>query len=352
MSIDSHIIETHVFSQKRRGYDPAEVDAVVARLTDALDSRERALESALATVRSLEDDLQAEPDADQLEAAREAARILETAEEQAETLLKAARGRADTYERAANALFAKAEAADRDLVSEIEEAVGATASEQADILEEAAQEAETLLRDTEIEAQRRAREIIQDAIVESESMLEEAETGAAARVSAARMHAEAVLRQARAEAEDLIIGVQADIERERTKAATAIAAMATAVAAPMVVDLTDPVPDDALEVPPQESPLVRQRTQSVIVLKPDGVTIDLHDKSFADPIAELVAHRHYSFAIPDGSGALPATRALLNSDIVTSNTRRIPDGTEAGRATIYQRRGLGIRSRLSLLNES
>lgn len=351
MSIDSHIIEAHVFSQRRRGYDPAEVDAVVARLTEALVSRERALEEARATVRSLEEDLLAEPESDALDAEQVAGRILADAETRANELLKAARGRADTYERAANALFAQAEATDRDLTAEIEDAVGATASEQADILEQAAQEAEAMLQDTEVEAQRRAREIIQDAVVESEAMLEDAETGVAARVSAARMHAEAVLKQARAEAEDLIIGVQADIERERAKAATAIAAMAAAVAAPLVVDLTDPGPDGVPEIPVVTLPAT-QRKQSIIVLKPDGVTIDLHDKSFADPIAELVAHRHYSFAIPDGSGALPVTRALLNSDIVTSNTRHIPDGGEAGRATIYQRRGLGIRSRLSLLNES
>jgi len=351
VSIDSHIIETHVFTQRRRGYDPAEVDAIVARLTAALVSNERALAETRATVRSLQEDLQAETEADDRHAEQEVARILATAQAQADELLKSARDRADTYERAANDLFAKAEATDRDLTSEIEDAVGATAAEQADILEEATQEAEAMLRDTEVQAQRRAREIIQDAITESETMLADAEFGAAARVSSASMHAEAVLKQARAEAEDLIIGVQADIERERTKAAAAIAAMASAVATPTVVDLTDSDPTVALGRSASPSP-TRRHTQSVIVLKPDGVTIDLHDKSFADPIAELVAHRHYSFAIPDGSGALPATRALLNSDIVTSNSRRIPDGAEGGRATIYQRRGLGIRSRLSLLNES
>ena len=356
MSMDSHMIEGHVFSRRRRGYDPDEVDAIVARLTAALAFKERALLAAEGDIDTLAQEIQTFDTTVIADAERDARQIVLAAEEQAEAVLNDARRKADTYERSANALFAEAEHETRDLTAEIDDAIEATVSEQADILEAAHGEAEQVLQDRESEAEANARAIVQDAIAESDELLDDAELEAAARVEASRMQSEGVLRQARAEAEELIVGVQEDIARERSQAAAANASMAAAAEA-LATDTRVAAPETRVAAPETDDekstrskPAVS--TKSVIVLKPDGITIDLRGKSFADPISEIASHRHYAFAIPDGSGAPPASRALLNSNIATSNTRRLPNGSDPGSITLYQRRGLGIRRRLQRLNES
>lgn len=349
MSMDSHMIEGHVFSRRRRGYDPDEVDAIIARLTAALTFKERALLAAEGDIDTLAQEIQTFDTTVIADAERDARQIVLAAGEQAEAVLNNARRKADTYETSANALFAEAEHETRDLTAEIDDAIEATVSEQADILEAAHSEAEQVRQDRASEAEANARAIVRDAIAESDELLDDAELEAAARVEASRMQSEAVLRQARAEAEELIVGVHEDIARERSQAAAAIASMAAAAEA-LAMDTRVAAPETDDEKSTRSKPAVS--TDSVIVLKPDGITIDLRGKSFADPISEIASHRHYTFAIPDGSGAPPASRALLNSNIATSNTRRLPNGSDPGSMTLYQRRGLGIRRRLQMLNES
>lgn len=319
MRIDPQVVGGHRFRTARRGYDRAEVDAVMSRLAQAL----RAYEARVA-------------DLERRLAAAETGTPAVT-EEEARALLAAA-------DASATERLAAAEAAARELVAGAEErarALEATTAARfgdtfADVerrLVEAAGEGDALRRDAEA--------LMAFAAMDTAALREAAAAEAEGLVAAARREAEAVLVEARegaldvlGEARETAAELLADAAAQRAELEGRLRALGEALGMVegAVVDLTTAAQ--------RARPAAAVAVEDAVV---DGSTVTSGGEASGDLAAVVgggtapLVDPGTIVSAPDGSGRLPVDRPVVHSE----------DADPPGAPTRYQRRGAGLRSRLA-----
>lgn len=235
----------HRFGRVRRnGYDPAEVDAVVARLVDTLSSYEERtaqLEERLAEADASADAIRrtfiaAERTRDEiLEGARsQASSIQESARSEADEIVTVARARAAELTREADGEVASLRQTATTLGQEISHT-------RQRVLEEAQAHADEIRRRAETEASERMAHVQAEAERLSQGVHEDAgrerrraalasryiTLGAARAHRAALMHADAVVADARRRATEIVARAERDTEAVRRRATHLRAAITT-----------------------------------------------------------------------------------------------------------------------------
>jgi len=295
----SSVAGHHFLMARRRGYDPAEVDAVMKRLVATLQKYEereadRTAEAEAGSVADLAEirlarsqseqtsnkteDLYQEAVAKLNEARLSAAETLAAAQEQADSIIENARADAATLSSRRNE---RSEALITSALSEVKTLRSRTLRETNEYRATSRSEAASLLRTAELTAD----EILEQARHEAGSML-----GRARREHAALEKRLAQLRSAIAGIEGQFRHL-AESTLEQTEIVSSMISLET---------------DDLQDVVTDKSPEVVRLTQQ-------GKTIDLTDAESEDPVE--TGHADERFAVMPGS-------------------------------TIYQRRGGGVRRRL------
>jgi DivIVA domain-containing protein len=396
MRIRSTTVDGHQFTRVRRGYDTAEVDAVMARIADTLrDYEDQAddLESRIAaaeTAAKVARQVPSNPD-DATEAARghagdiirqaedeatrrkaEIAALLEAARREAEELrleTEDARDRVET-DRAAIETDRNAALAEADEIRKAAHAdahaikLAATREAQA-LLTAALAEARALRSDAASDAAELRAQLMAEAdetLAAQRTAIETAQTQAAGRAE----HTAAVLAAAEQERRRLeerlatLRNAVEGIEEQMHSLAGEIAAGATAIGnltggAPIA---PEPAPDPQIDLPIESVPSVPGPVSALPVSgfqAPD----ERAPLAIADPTATIVVDgdddhggiaadtdtstHHHAYADPDGSGRPLAERATVVPEDVTAIP--VPDRHGPDR-TVYQRAGRNLRARL------
>lgn len=334
MRISASTVAAHRFGVvRRRGYDPAEVDAAMERVSDTLHEYElltARLEEQARTNNEPTEAIRrtfeaAERTKDEMiaEAAAEAERIRLQAEQDIATMVEAA-----WTEAAQIRTHAESEAA---------ELVGRAAHR----LDVAEREAERALQQSEhrsAESQIAAESSLEESKLVMGVAIIEAEAAAEALLDEARQHADALLATAAArekQLSDRLVALElalADARRQlHALGEAALAASDHEGAA------EEDKEDDEFE---EEEPEAEDSSDTTIDLTEQGEEVEEDERADFDEgtmVVELASRRETVFAAPDGSGMPPAERPILDPAEVTSKQ----DGT----ATHYQRAG-GLRSRI------
>jgi DivIVA domain-containing protein len=330
MRISASTVAAHRFGVvRRRGYDPAEVDAAMERVSDTLHEYElltarleeqaRAQNEPTEAIRRTFEAAERTKDEMIAEAAAEAERIRLQAEQDIATMVEAA-----WTEAAQIRTHAESEAA---------ELVGRAAHR----LDVAEREAERQLQQSEhrsAESQIAAESSLEESKLVMGAAIIEAEAAAEALLDEARQHADALLATAAAREKQLSDRLVA-LELALADARRQLHALGEAALA--ASDHEGVAEEDEED---EEEPEADDSSDTTIDLTEQGEEVEEDERADFDEgtmVVELASRRETVFAAPDGSGMPPAERPILDPAEVTSKQ----DGT----ATHYQRAG-GLRSRI------
>ncbi|MDH3425355.1 MAG: DivIVA domain-containing protein [Acidimicrobiia bacterium] len=402
MKVKAETVRRHAFQVRRKGYEPAEVDAVMARIGQTLAGHEKdiiRLENELAKARTaseaMEDTFIALQQAKRQllgEAQEEASRMkseaekgLRTAETEAERILQDAQQR---VEQLFVDLRAKAESA----IAKAQERVADAEGRGESIKAEAAAEAARLVEASQSEAKER----IASAKKQSDEI-----------VADANAQGQQIVEAARAEHDSLVSKVPqlrsavADIER-RIREFSSIATEDLEVVDAMIniadsevsggvaslVESAQEAGGESKDVAVSDtwagdkSPADVSGAEASLIQAPDGEAgeesaaiadsnREADNEASADQVDEVVPMA--TVAAPDGSGTLPAAREAITNGELPSGAALAEEDADPARAavaateppappvrgrlhnatrddhdetTIYQRRGGGLRARL------
>lgn len=327
MRISASTVAAHRFGVvRRRGYDPAEVDAAMERVSDTLHEYEQL------TAR-LEEELR-----QKLEPTEALRRTFEAAERTKQEMI--AEGTAE-----AERLRTQAEV---DVASMVEDAWTEASKVRSQAEDEAAEmvgRAAHRLDIAEREAERRllqAEERAAQAQIAAEASLDESGRVVGEATARAEAEAESLLDDARKRA-DALLATAGARERQLSDRLVALE-LAVADARRQLQALGEAAMSAAEHSASEGDESAEPADDATIDLtaedeaeEDDGEEERRHEASM---VVELAAHREAAFAAPDGSGLPPAERPTLDPDEVTSKQ----DGT----STHYQRAG-GLRSRIDSL---
>ena len=392
MRIKASTVEAHQFGVvRRRGYDPAEVDAVMERLVDTLreyehitadlqsrlkeaDESSEAIRRTFLSAQRTRDEMVAE--ANHLAAAtRSEADEYATAQRaEADEILSSATSRAEK-------IGAEADQQATDAVTEAESLLALSRTEAARIGEEAALDAEQRLAAATAEANAIAthgredgealvaaaveetRRLREQAQVESETMLTEADADAEQRVADAQSRAADIVAKSEQRAHEIISVAQAeedelnarlgrlrsavaDIERELEKLATVSLERASFVGE--VIDLESESAHIVVDAEENDSPKRRRRsrrrvtsdTASTETASSGSAAALRNDRepSIEPMVAVMAVRRGRAFADPDGSGTPPAERRMVDPEDIASD--------QDGGSTYYERH-INLKERIS-----
>ncbi len=377
MRIKATTLEAHRFGVTRRGYDPAEVDAVIERLVDTLRGYEErtarleariaeADESAIAMRRML---VAAQHTHDELvaEGHEEADRLVAEATAAAEERLMAATARAeelvaDAEEETARILAkTQAEAAERLLeahrkADEIERDAVALLTGAHRTIEERLTEVDRkalddlqVAEDTRADAETWALEHRERAEIEATAILEGARSEAAGIVEDASREATAILDEARAASAAMLAAAKEEkallenrLAQLRTAVATAERELEALAAVALerartVGELIDLEVDGVAALDPPSSARASTTASSGTEASARIVSTSVPDEGVARPGLRLAVARDAVIADPDGSGLPPSDRKVVAPE----------DAEPEGGKTIYQRRAAGLKRRLA-----
>ena len=350
MKVKAATVEQHEFAVRRRGYDRAEVDAVMGRLSSSLlgyeediqdlEARLSAEETRPATVHREVELIRMESE----QMRQQATETLARARQQAEELLDAARGEIDKlFATLNNDAIEVLDAAERDAAAQHE----AAAAEANQVLTEARASADNVTT----EAKENASQTQAEAEAETRRLLADAGAAAVSTKEAAAAEAAQIVAQARAEHDRLAKRIP-ELRSALSQFEAQVHALATA--------------EEALDLNEVEA---EERVEQATAAIEDEIT------EVANETAEATAED--GMPAPDGSGTLPAARDLVNltdyrdrqddeqdavaNEIETAEeqaaerrkelvagshiARRTPGSSEMTE-TIYQRRGGGLRRRI------
>ena len=263
MKVDASTVATHEFTAvRRRGYDPAEVDAVMARVAEALRTFEQrvtaleeelreaqepseAIQRMLVAAQRTKDEMVAEAQLQAEELRKEAFttshELIESCKAEAEQVRTESLRQAHELEARSQATLAKAEATADSIVESAEHTAEAIEAETEKMVATSHREADELLADARREAQQRvemseraaasalemavaeaddvrdqarttSKRMLDDATFEAATMIEEAESRAKTVTAEATDEAEEVTRSAAAEAAALLTRSRTEAE--------------------------------------------------------------------------------------------------------------------------------------------
>lgn len=391
MRIKASTVEAHQYGVvRRRGYDPAEVDAVMDRLVDTLreyehitadlqsrlkeaDESSEAIRRTFLTAQRTRDEMLGEANRLAASARTEANDYAARSRSEADEMLAAATSRSEE-------IGTQAEQQAATSITEAESLLALTRTEAARISEEAARDAELLRAEAAAEAAALAtsgredgealvagaveetRRLREQAKMESEAMLAESEADAKQLVIAAESRAAEIVAEADERAHEMITVAQAeeaelntrlgrlrsavaDIERELEKLASVTLERASFVGE--VIDLesesADIVVDPGQETPPRRKKRVRRNLPSEVAsteTASSGSVADLRNSRDIEPmVAVMAVRRDRAFADPDGSGTPPAERRMLDPEDIGS--------VRDGGSTYYERHTPKLKERIN-----
>lgn len=392
MRIKASTVEAHQFGVvRRRGYDSAEVDAVMERLVDTLREYEHITSDLQSRLKEADESseairrtfLSAQRTRDEMLA--EANDVAASTRSDADEYSAAQRGEADemlsTATSRAEKIGAEAEQAATVSITEAESLLALSRTEAARVSEEAALDAEKRIAAATAEANAIAthgredgealvagaveetRRLREQAKMESENMLTEAEADASRRIADAQSRADDVVAEAEHRAHEIMSAAHAeeeelnarlgrlrsavaDIERELEKLATVSLERASFVGE--VIDLESESADIVVDAEQESAP--RRRKPSRGRVTSDTASTETASSGSAaalrndrePPIEPMVAvmavRRGRAFADPDGSGTPPAERRMVDPEDIASD--------QDGGSTYYERH-INLKERIS-----
>jgi len=392
MRIKASTVEAHQFGMvRRRGYDSAEVDAVMERLVDTLreyehitsdlqsrlkeaDESSEAIRRTFLSAQQTRDEMLAEANDLAASARSDADSYATTQRAEADELLSSATSRAAE-------IGAEAEQQATASATEAESLLALSRTEAARISEEAALDAEQRIAAATAEANAIAtygredgealvagaieetRRLREQAKMESEAMLAEADADAKQRIADAQSRAANVVAEseqraheiisvARAEEEELnarlgrLRSAVADIERELEKLASVSLERASFVGE--VIDLESE--SAHIVVDAGQKPSTRRTKRSGRRVTSDTASTETassgsaaalrneREPSIEPMVAVMAVRRGRAFADPDGSGTPPAERRMVDPEDIASK--------QDGGSTYYERH-INLKDRIT-----